>query len=306
MELFEYQQKIINKKIPKNSLFIGDECNIINLYIEQICKYMGLTRCDIESASTVLMPQKTISLLGDKLLYVCKYDKSITTAEKLWQNVKYLGTNYLVLIYTTIDKRSKFYNYFKDNIVEFTEQDDKTLKIMLNNQHSLCEGAVNRLIKGCQNNYGKCLLELDKISKLSKVRNISQDDAYKALLKDNAIYEESNNNIDIFVNAVLNRTTDAYKQYDLLKRQNESNIQIIGWLYNGFRTQLIVETVKTPNTESTGLNYYFIKQALDRRKNYSIRELENALTVIRNTEQGIKNGSIDESISIDYILSMVM
>ena len=54
------------------------------------------------------------------------------------------------------------------------------------------------------------------------------------------------------------------------------------------------------------LNYYFIKQALDRRKNYSIKELENALTVIRNTEQGIKNGSIDESISIDYILSMVM
>lgn len=306
MELYELNQKIINKNLPKITILVGEEWSIIKIYIEQICKYMSLSRFDTDNPISILAPQKTISLVGDKLLYVSRYTKEILTAEKNWANIKYLGTNYLVLVYTSIDKRSKFYNYFKDNFVEFSTQDNKTLKIMLKGKHNLCEKAEDRLIAMCKNNYGRCLIEIDKIKTLSKIRDITEDDSYRILIKDGAVYETNTTNIDNFVNFVLQRQKICYNKYIILKENNESNIQIISWLYNAFRTQLIVESVKTPNTESTGLNYYFIKQALDRKHKYTIKELENALNLIRNTEQGIKTGDIDEPISIDYILSNVL
>ena len=306
MELYELNKNITKKSLPKLLIFVGEEYELIKLYIKQMSISLNLSICEIDSPITVLQPQKTISLIGDRLLYVCRYSKDILTSEKCWKNIKFLGTNYLVLVYTSIDKRSKFYTNFKDSIVEFQSQDLNTLKIMLKGKHKLSEDNIDRLITNCQNNYGRCLIELDKIYRYSKIRNISEDNSYLELLKQGTIYETNIVNLENFVNLVLKRDKLCYNVYISIKNAGESNLKIISWLYNTFRNQFIVETVKYANTDSTGLNYFFIKQALDRKNIYTKSELRKALETLKNIEQGIKSGEIDEAISVDYLLSEIL
>ena len=96
------------------------------------------------------------------------------------------------------------------------------------------------------------------------------------------------------------------KLYNNLRDNGVSNIQIIGWLYNGIRNQLVYQTVNNPTTQTTGLNYFALKQAAENRGNFTTKELTNALTVLRNVEQGIKMGTIEEPISIEYILAEIL
>lgn len=306
MEVFELQQKIIEKKLPKITILIGTEYSIIKLYIEQMCKFMGLTRLDTDSPSTILAPQKTISLVGDKLLYVARYDKNILTADKLWDNIKYLKNNYLVLVYTDIDKRSAFYKRFANDIVEFQNFPIETIKTMLKADCSLNDKATEHLISGCDNTYSRCMLELQKIKVYAKLYNLSQTDAYKELLRQGVIKHNNSTKIDEFVVAVLQKNKNCYKLYNNLRDNGVSNIQIIGWLYNGIRNQLVYQTVNNPTTQTTGLNYFALKQATENRGNFTTKELTNALTVLRNVEQGIKIGTIEEPISIEYILAEIL
>ena len=306
MNLFELNQKIVNKSVPSIVIFEGDEWKLIDLYIEQMCKFEKLSIQNTDTPLSILSPQHTISLLGDKLLYVSRYNKDIINSQKSWKNIKYLGSNKLVLIYTYIDKRSKFYEYFKNNIVEVDNQPINTIKIMLKSKTSLCESALDRLISACKNSYSRCCIELDKIKTLSNIYNINEDESYKRLSHEGVMSESFDESIDVFVDDVMNKNKYCYDDYVILKKLNISNMQIIGWLYNAFRNQLIVQTVKYASTESTGLNYYIIKQALSRNKIYTNNELINAINIIKQTEQGIKFGTISEDISIDYIISSVM
>lgn len=304
MQLFELQQAIkVKFEVPNLLVFTGSEYAIIELYINQICSQLNLNRQNISRVDQVIKPHGIINILGDKKLYICRYDVDFTKKENLWNGINTkLGSNYLILILSSVDNRSKFSKQFSHNIVEFNEQPVNTVEIMLQNKIKLTKPNLQRLMLGCKYNYSKIVLEIEKIKTLSKVRNISEDAAYELLLTDGTICEAQDTKLQEFIDSVMNKNPRCFSLYRALINNNESNLTMIAWLYNAVRNQLSVQTVVNPNTETTGLNYFFIKECLGRKNIYTNSELVNFLKLIKYCEQGIKNGNMEEQNSVNYIL----
>ena len=304
MQLHEVVKCIQTHTLPNFLIFTGSEYAIANLYIEQICKKYNLCKQNINTVAQVVKKQRVISLTGENKLYVCRYDFDfIKTELTLPQINKIVGDkNILILVLPSLDKRSKFYKNMESCIVEFNEQDYNTVITMLKGKINLSKDNLFRLITGCGVNYSKILLEIDKIKTLSSVYSISEDKAYEKIVNDGTIYEIQDTKLQEFVDCVMKKDRNCFNLYKSLLDNGESNITIIAWLYNAVRNQLSVQTTQRPSQETTGLNYYFIKECLDRKGYYSNKELLNLLNTIKNTEQGIKQGLIDEPVSVSYIM----
>lgn len=309
MELFELHNKIVNNNIPRFMVFTGSDYAVRELYIDTICKKLGYTIVNVDDATTVVSANKSISLLGSNTIYICRYDTKFITLEKYWTNVVgRLKNNYLILVYNTLDKRSKFGKALNHFIVNFEPQSTDNLLLMLKPQlgDKLTENNQKVLIEGCGNNYGRCLLELDKISTYSEVNSINWNVAFKNLVDSNIITLENNMTVFPFINKVIERNPYCYELYTQLKDNGESNIAIVNWLYQCFRQQLIVETINGPTTSNTGMSQFTINQCKARIGKYSVNEMLKILDTITYVEHGIKDGIIDEAISVDYILAQVM
>lgn len=306
MELFELNQKIVNKTIPKIMIFTGDEYSIMNLYISQIAKTLNLTITEVNSCVPILKINKGFMLSGKNKLYVSRYESEIISNEKVWENNSVvLENNYLVIILANIDKRSKFYKRFVEDIIVFNPLENSQVINMLKGKHQLGDKAIQRLVDKCDNNYSKILLELDKIKSI--ISNTKDwDTAYKQLIKDEVMCESCNVEKTEFINKLMHKDSSCIIIYDKLKKSGENNLVLLMWMYNAFRGQLIFETVKSPSVKSTGLNYFALQDAYSRAKIYSVTELKKCVDIVRNVEQGIKNGLIDEAISIEYTLAQVL
>lgn len=305
MELFKLQEAIRTKNVPNLLIFTGNEYEISNLYLTKILKFTKREQMNIPNASSILSRNKVISITNTGKLYLVRYDKDILTNEKLWERMENLGDLMLVLQFQTLDKRSKFYKRFEDKIVDFCEQDDNTLSLMLNPVCKLSDKNKKHLMAGCSNNYGRCLRELEKVTTYANAHNISADNAYEELTKQKVIHRDIEIQLQEFMQLVLTRDFKVFSYLQAVKDTN-STMVVLAWLYNAFRNQLIVETMNRPTTENTGLSYFFIKECLTRKNYYSSTELLNALNLVRETEQGIKLGNIEDANALEYLLVQVL
>lgn len=306
MNVPELLSRIKKKDIPKVLVLVGNEYAIMNEYVEQIGKRLCLEKYSVASACSVLTPNKVMTLTRKPRLYISKYEKQIQVSEKCWEYSKNLGNNYLIIILTQVDKRNKFYKFFESNIVEFENLDYNAIRNAVGSKVALSDKYMARLISGCDNNYGRVLLEIQKIKSLSEEESCTEEEAYKRLLSYGVIYEEPSTQIQEFISLVM---LGDYKCFDVLsklKKNSESSFVLISWLYTNIRNQLIVQTVSNVSPQSTGLNYYAVKECLSRKSVYSVLELVSALAVIKKVEQGLKNGLYEDSWAMDYILINIL
>lgn len=309
MELFELHNRIVNNNIPRFLVLTGSDYAVRELYIKTICDKLRYNVVNVDDATTVVSANKSVSLIGSNTIYICRYDQKFITLEKYWSNIiTRLKNNYLILVYSSVDKRAKFGKVLGDYIVNFEPQSLDNLTLMLKSRvnNRLTENNQKVLIEGCSNNYGKCLLEIDKIEAYSNIHNINWNVALKNLVESNIISLDNNTTVFPFVNKVIERDKYCYELYQQLRENGESNIAIINWLYQCFRQQLIVETINGPTTANTGMTQYIINQCRMRQGRYSISEIRKILDTLMYVEHGIKDGIVDESISVDYVLAQVM
>ena len=307
MELFDLQNAIKKKEIPHLMIFLGDEYEIMNIYIKNIEKVLGIKTTNLDDAASMVSRSRIISIIEPNKLYVCKYDKNFTTSEKVWEGFeKCLKNSHLILIYNDLDKRGKFYKHFLDKIILFEKYDADLLKKRIKSMTKLTDDNIDKLTEGCEGNYSRCLLEIKKLNSYINATGYEENEGFEKLLKNGVFTLTVSNILFDFINKVVERNRICYNLYSKLRNMGESNVKLISLLYTAFKNQLIVETVNTISTESTGLTSYVIYNAKQRMKRYSEKELKNALETITYTEQGIKNGLIEEPFSIDYILSQVL
>lgn len=302
MELFELQKHIKEHTLPKLLVFYGTEYEIMNLYINEICKRYNLTKLFVDSANTAFSKAKGLSILRTNSLYISKYEKDFLSDDRNWNNVDKIGSNYIIIIQQAIDNRTKFYKQFESVAVDFKEQPIDIVKVMLSQQHNLCDVAITRLINNCSRNYSRCLKELNKIKALAKYNNCSQEDAYKKLITEKVIQEDINIEIPEFIQAVMTKNRNALKLYYKLVYTGVNNIVLLSWVYNAVKNQLLVQGTTKPSPETTGINYYFIKECFSRMNYYSVNELIKFLYLIKECEQGIKSGKFEEPMIIEYLL----
>lgn len=312
MEVTELKAKIKSNKLPNFLIFTGDEWAVQNIYIRQIAsRNMEVRR--IDSITDIISKLKNKSFLSNqKLLYVVRDDKELMSNAKWWGRIeKLLGNNILILLITKPDKRTKFYNQYKNTFIEFKPLNEANLKKYVFREIPKASSKnIDTLMTICEGNYGRILLELDKIKHWrigygkDKQQLMPEDGALLRLINDGTIYKPPKDAIFDFVDAVLDRKAQkAFELYENCKGVGEATLTLLTVLFNNAKAVLQVQDCESKDvSKSTGLTGWQIMNAKKHLNNYDTEELEDLLQLITRCEQAVKTGEIEDQFVVEYIL----
>lgn len=305
MDINTVKGHIKQKQFDPMYIFTGPEWMGQKIYIEQISKVTGYEIKRIPSISTVFVKLKNRSFVDKNYIYVVRDDKEFMTNEKLQSNIKTaLGNNIFILILTTVDKRLKFYKQYKDSIVEFEPFNSTVLTKYIQREIPLSEKCCQTLIDICENDYGRILLEVDKIKQYAKAGNHSNMNGVFAHLVDSGtLYRPAKDAIFDFVEAVMCRSSKCwyllYESYAV----GEANMVLLSVLYNNIKQTLQVQSYHGNDlSKSTGLTGWQIQCAKKHLNKYRDEELIRGMRLLQKIESGIKTGKIEDEVSVEYFL----
>lgn len=314
MELVDLMKKISNNDIPHFLIFFGEEQKIIDIYIQNIVQLAGVKKVVVDNVSQAIKDNGKKSLDKSIKVYVATEDTAFLTKDESWENVrKSMHKNYLILRYHSLDKKSAFVKKNQQNIVEFSHLSDEVLQQYINRDlPDLSDENVSKLISYCNKDYGRILMEVDKIwqtqsSRLSNFNiNLDSNDCFEELDKQGLFHKEIGDITFELTNAVLGGYPEkAIQKLDEAKRKGEPAIMIASILYNGFRNLLAYQGLgnnKQGAMERTGMTKGELYGCTKNVGGYNINEVKRNMLFCQTVESGIKMGLIDEDIALDYLV----
>ena len=303
--------QIQTKTIPNIMIFSGSEWAVQKIYINQISKVTGLETKRVDSIATVVSNFRSRSFVQKDYIYIARDDSEYMQNEKLQTLVNdTIGHNMFILLLTTVDKRLKFYKAYKDSIIEFEALKPVALKKYIQKQISLSDNNCDKLMEVCEYDYGRCLLEIDKIKQYAKgfTGDYGPDNFFSMLLTDGTINTPPKDAIFEFVDAILDRKNKLlFNLYEQCKAVGEATLVMISVLYNNAKAVLQVQSCESSDiSKATGLTGFQIMNSKKHIGKYRNGELVNIMKLCIKCEQGIKTGKIEESVAMDYILVNIL
>ena len=314
MELVDLMKSISCNSIPHFLILYGEEQKIIDIYIQNIVKSVEGKRIVFDNVSQAIKDNGKKSLDKSIKVYVVTEDTAFLTKDESWENVrKSMHKNYVILRYHALDKRSAFVKKNQQNIVEFSHLSDEVLQqYIYRDLPDLSDENASKLISYCNNDYGRILLEIDKIwqaqsSRLSNFNiNLDSNDCFEELDRQGLFHKEIGDITFELTDAVLGGYPEkAIQKLDEAKRKGEPAMMIASILYNGFRNLLAYQGLgsnKQGAVERTGLSKGDIWRCSKNVGGYSIEEVKRNMLICQNIESGIKTGTVDEDIALEYLV----
>ena len=173
MDVSALKAKIQTKNIPSYLIFTGDEWKIQEIYIQQIAKALEKDIRRVDTLQEVYDSLRSKSFIKTSYIYVIRDSKELMQNEKVQQQISagILKENVLIHLITNIDKRTKFYKQYTNDIIVFERLSDTLLRKYILKEINLSERNIKRLIAICEHDYGRILLEIDKIRRYADVCN---------------------------------------------------------------------------------------------------------------------------------------
>ena len=310
MELAQLMQHLAGgTNIPHYMIWYGEEQKIIDMYLDRIKSFYKPVHC--ESVAFVVNQLRVKSLDKSNKIYIVTEDDEYRKNEQAWENVKEMlnkSKHILLIRYANVNKKLKFYTQQKDSFTEFVHLQPDILTQYIQKDINLSDSNCEKLITMCGNDYGRILLEVDKINQYldRKRKDIFPNDAFSILCEQGAIYSEIGDITFELTNAVLGGYPDkAIQKLDEAKRKGEPTLRIISILYDGFRNLVsynALEKDKKNAGKRTELTGWQIKQCIDLNGGYSMKELIRNMMLCQRVESGIKQGTIEEEIALEYCI----
>ena len=308
MEVLDVRQQIRDKNIDNFYIFMGEENAVQLAYVKKLAEVGNCQIKRIDSVSEIY-GKKRGGLFKARECYVAINDTDLIKHESAWDNLlDMVGNNMLILQFTELDKRSKFYSRYKDIIVDFKYLPENILLKYVRRETALSVPYAKKLIEICENSYSRLLLEMDKIKHYASAVDISHDEALKILVEKDAIYTPARDRVFDFVDAVVSgRIADAFGLLTECERSNEPTLIMITLLYQQIRKLLQVQGCNSDDIgKTTGLSDWDIKTVKKYCNVYTNGELVGALKLLGEVERGIKKGLIEEQICMDYLLINIL
>ena len=302
-------------------IFTGPEWKIQRIYLEQIAKSSGKELRYIDSISDIYHKKSTRAFVSKSYVYVVRDDKELMQNEKLQSQLKNIvGSNILILLLTSVDKRTKFYKKYKDDICEFEVLKPAVLAKYLQREVALSDKNCNKLMEACEYDYGRCLLEIDKLQRfisgnrvdnrdLSKSHVESYPDyCFRLLLEKGVVYQPPKDAIFDFVDAVLDGNVSlSFELYRQCIAVGEAVMVMLTVLYNNAKAVLQVKNCTGKDVvKSTGLSSWQVMNAKKHLHKRSNRELLDILEICHECQKSIVTGALDEEFVMEYILTSVL
>ena len=313
MDVATLKAKIKSKQIPNYLIFTGPEWKVQQIYIQQIAKVMKLEVVRLDSYREVYSKIRSNALISSSKLFVVRDDTELLLNDKITSQsiLSALQRNLFIHILTTTDKRKKYYKDNQDRIVDFEPLSDSALKKYIKREVNLSDDNCQRLIEICEHDYGRCLLEIDKIKITANVpefRDVSKDGIFLELLDDGTIYQPPYDAIWDLTDAILDRKVNtAFNLLEKAYAYGEATMVMLSVLYNNAKAVLQVQSYSGSNvSKGTGLTGWQIKNAKKHVGKYRDSELVRMMRIIQQTESGIKTGQIEDEIAMPYLLVRVL
>lgn len=309
MELVDLMKRISSNDIPHFLILFGEEQTILNIYLTHILEVTNTKHISADSVSYVMQNINKKSLDKSIRLYVVQDDMSFLKAESSWETVRNtLTKDYIILRYHSLDKRSAFAKKNQQNLVEFSRLTKEVLHTYISKDlPDLSDKNSSKLIEYCNYDYGRILMEIDKIKQYSSIRtDLTIDSCFVQLDKQGLFHKEIGDITFELTNAVLGGYPDtAMQKLDEAKRKGEPAMMIVSILYNGFRNLLAYQGLgsnKQGAMERTGMTKGELYGCTKNVGGYSIAEVKRNMLKCQEIESGIKMGTIDEDIALEYVV----
>lgn len=311
MELSELMKRIAGNDIPHYLVLYGQEQTILDMYIKQILSVTQSHAVYVDTVASVIKHCGKKSLNKSVKCYIVSDDLSYLKAETVWDKIKKdfkKSKDYLILRYHTLDKRDKFSHNNKENLTEFAHLSAEVLQqYIYRDLPDLSEKNALSLIDYCNYDYGRILMEIDKVKQYMSVRTeLTVDSCFNQLDKQGLFHKEIGDITFELTNAVLGGYIDqAIVKLDEAKRKNEPAMMIASILYSGFRNLLAYQGLgknKQGAMERTGLTKGELYGCTKNIGGYSLSEVKRNMLFCQQVESGIKTGLIDEDIALDYLV----
>lgn len=307
MELVDLMKRISCNDIPHFLILFGEEQTILNIYLTHILEVTNTKRISADSVSYIMQNINKKRFDKSIRLYVVQDDMAFLKAEDSWETVRNtLTKDYIILRYHILDKRSAFAKKNQQNLVEFSRLTKEVLQTYISKDlPDLNEKNSSKLVEYCNYDYGRILMEIDKIKQYSSVRtDLTIDSCFVQLDKQGLFHKEIGDITFELTNAVLGGYTEtAIQKLDEAKRKGEPAMMIVSILYNGFRNLLAYQGLgsnKQGAMERTGMTKGELYGCTKNVGGYSIAEVKRNMLKCQEIEAGIKMGTIDEDIALEY------
>lgn len=301
MLIQELQESIIKNNIKNKLIFTGEESYLQNLYVKQIAKKTYSKLIFADNFLSIKKSLLTNTVLDKNKVFVIRNSPEFVKEETLFDDIIPAKDKYLILIFDKIDKRSSFYKNHESELCVFEKLTETQLNKVIKKYDelkNLNEQNCSTIINLVNRDYGRLLLELDKLIILSKVKNINVDESFSFGFKDGLFYQELEDALFPLVDVILNK--DNINTYILLKtaKYNEFDVfSLMGLLYNNYKNMLLISCNNDVNISE------YIKSKLRKYiRKYSIDELIDKMKIIQEIEQGIKTGKVEADIADEILL----
>ena len=311
MQLPELQKQLVEKVVQPFYLFVGEEAGIMDIYMQKIAEVAGANLKRVDSLKDIFAGLQAHSFLSKSTCYVIRDDKDLLKQdESVWQGLQMgvtQGKNIIILVYTSLDRRTKFYKMNENIITEFAKLSGEVLAKYAQKEIGLNEKYGYDLAHRANLDYSQLMLECDKLRILSQVREVPIDEAYRQAIAEKLIYTTPQDVIFDFVDAFCKRRgKKAFELWAELQRVNSNPLGALTLLYNNFKAMLLVCGGGGNLAQRTGLTPWQVKNAQEKGNNYNAGELVEALRTLQGVEQGIKTGQIEAGMAVDYALISIL
>ena len=121
MNLTQVKNDIKQRKFAPVYIFTGDEIGVMDIYIQSMAKASKKQVVRSDTFKNVFPNLTGRNMLSrGQCIYVIRDDKNVVDTEKVWEILKAGGwEDIVILIYTSLDKRTSFYKKHSDLICEF-------------------------------------------------------------------------------------------------------------------------------------------------------------------------------------------
>lgn len=311
MLISDLKNDIVAGNIRNFYIFTGEEEGIMDIYIRQICKKLGLTIKWADSIQEVSKQLNLKSLIKVRYLYLVRQDNAFKQEEKLWEMLKNgISGQYIILIQPEIDKRSsKFFKFFEDIMIKFEKlSTDMLIKYAQSKAKTLDMKKLGQLCEWCSNSYSRVMNEIDKIVCLSKATGKDYNTCFDWLVKDNGIHQDKEFDILQYATNVMNRNAYACLTQKKEVKSRGAEVTLIALLCTSFRNlvQFKNDGGGKGICERTGMTGWQVKCALDYDSHFSLDESEEFLLFLQDLDVKIKTGAISQEFILDYLLARIL
>lgn len=310
MNVIELKNAIMAKKIPSVLIFTGDEVGVQDVYIKQVAAALGVKVQSFETLAD-LWRQKLNSRIVTSALNLVRNDDAIMKDEDAWKCIESLQAmaGNTILKFTKVDKRLKFGKRFADIVVDFEKLSAEQLaRYIVANLKCSQERAVELAIF-CSRDYLRAMLECDKIKRFGTINGIKNPDKmFDGAIKERVVVPDAQADVFKFVDAAITKNSKSIDLFKNLMQTGEASVTALSLIFMGLKNVLVAQTDSGGKgvQERTGLMPFLFFKAKENSGYHTNKEIENLLSFIKDVEQGVKKGMIDEEVAVPYVLANLL